>query len=379
MKPLIERLNDHIERTISQTRQHGQSGFMQPTSESEHDPEIDKLVTLARSLQAAPQLQATPDFTRELERRLLRRQTELKLQQTGKKRPFFPPFRVHFAFGAILGLCLVFLVLSSGVFALAANVSNPANPLYSLKRLEQHFQVSLAGNPEDKASLELQYAREQLNALPTLTDANESAEYLRALNDLDEHVNLFASAINQLPAGSHRDQLAGQLVTLKSDAITELRKLLPRLTIAERLATTNELQHLGDTVPQLTDAKLALPAHPGGNATIDLYGNGIQSGAQLLVDGRIIEASGTLQSGHITFVVAWNGDEHPHSLGIVNPDGTTTEITTITITTTNPNDNTKGNKNNTGGNGNNNNNSNGNNNGNGGNHNKPETTPVPRH
>jgi hypothetical protein len=45
-------------------------------------------------------------------------------------------------------------------------------------------------------------------------------------------------------------------------------------------------------------------------------------------------------------VMGWNGNQHPHSLGILNPDGTATETTAITIkgVGTSGNQNGKGNK-----------------------------------
>jgi len=372
MKPLHERLNDRLEHAESHTRQAGLSGFMSPEPGLERNSEVEELVALARRLQAAHQLQVDADFARQLERRMLRRHAELQLTQPNAKRSYFSLFRAHPAFGAMLGLCLLLLLLSTSVLALASQVSNPDNPLYTVKRWEQHLQISLASNAGDQASLDLQFARDRLNTLSYLTDPAHTQAYLQALSELDQQLNSAASAINRLPPGSQHTQLANELASLKSDTIRVLRGLLARLVLPGRLATTDELARLGASVPHLISGTLTLPAQSTGHATISIAGNGIQPGAQLLVDGKPTGVTGTVQSGQITFTLNWNGNQYPQSLGILNPDGTAAQITTIRVKTMGENGNKGSTKNSNSGNG----DGNGSNNGNG-NGNKPIVTPTP--
>lgn len=357
MKPLDERLNDQLEQLVqSSGRQVG--GFTRPAPEREHVPEFDDLVDLAQFLQCTPQVQITPDFAGQLERRLLRRHAELRLQQGSKRRSFFALLRARPVVSTILGFCVLFCLVSTSLLALAAQVSNPTNPLYAIKQWERQVQGQFSGNPADQAALHLQSARDRLNTLAGLANPAHEGTYRQALLDLDQQINAATVAINGLPVGSQRNQLVGELANLKSDAIHVLRGLLARLSLSERLATTDELRRLGDTAPILTNATLSLPAHPNGRATIRLEGSHIQAGAQLLVNGKIIEASETLQQGQVVFVAEWKGDQHPQSLGILNPDGTVAQTTTITITgATNSNQSGNGNQN--------------------GNGNKPSSTPTP--
>jgi len=348
MKPLYERLNDRFEQVESRSRQNGHypSNSILPEPELERDPEINALVALALRLRAAPHIQVDPDFARQLERRMLRRHAELQLQQTSKKRSFFFLFRTYPAFGAALGACLLLLVLSTGVLAMAAQSSDPTNPLYALKGWEQRLQISLAGNSENKTSLDLQFARNRLNTLSDLADPAHSAAYSQALADLDQQLQTTTAAINGLPAGTQREQLASEIASLQLDAIHILRALLPRLTLSERIATTGELARLGDNVPRLVNGMLVLPPHPNGRATISLSGSNLQPGAQLLVDGKPTGVTGFLQNGQLIFVVEnWRGEQHPQSLGLVNPDGTAAQATTITVETTNGNVTNNGNNN----------------------------------
>jgi hypothetical protein len=286
-----------------------------------------------------------PDFAGQLERRMLRRHAELQRQHTGKKRSFFFLVRTHPVFGTIVGLCLLVLVLSTGVLAMAAQVSNPTNPLYALKRWEQHLQISLASTSGDQASLDLQFARDRLKTLSDTADPAHTAAYSQALADLDQQLQKATAAINGLPTGTQRKQLASELASLQSDVIHILRGLLPRLTLSECLATTGELARLGDHVPRLINGILILPPHPHGRATISLSGSDLQPGAQLLVDGKPTGITGPLQHGQLLFVVVnWKGEQHLQSLGLINPDGTAVQTTAITIKTTDGNTTSNGNK-----------------------------------
>lgn len=357
MKPLEERLNDRLEQAqwgIGRNGQHA-GGFMLPGREREHDSEVEELVALARRLQQAHPLQVAPDFVRQLERRMVRRCVEL--QRGSRRRSFFSLLRARPARSAVLGIGLLFCLLSTSVLALAAQVTDPTSPLYGLKSWEQHVQLQLSGSPADQATLDLQFARDRLKTLPALADTAHASAYRRALADLDQQVNAAAAAINELPGGAHQAPLAGELASLKLDAIHVLRGLLARLALPEQLGTTSELARLGDTVPLVRQASLTLPAHPNERATIRFTGLDLQSGAHLVVDGQVIEETGTLQHGQMVFVIGWNGNQHPHSLGILNPDGTATETTAMTIKGADTNGTPDGNPN--------------------GNGNQPTSTPTP--
>ncbi len=359
MKPLEERLNDRLEQAgwgIGRNGQHP-GGFTLPVREREHDWEVDELVALARRLQQAHPLQVAPDFARQLERRMVRRYAELQLQRGSRRRSFCSLLRARPALSAVLGICLLFCLLSTSVLALAAQVSDPTSPLYGLKRWEQHVQFQLSGSPADQATLDLRFARDRLKTLPSLADTAHASAYRWALADLDQQVNAAAAAITELPVGAQRTHLAGELARLKLDAIHVLRGLLARLALPEQLGTTNELARLGDTVPLVRQAWLTLPAHPNERATISFTGLDLQPGAHLLVDDKVIEETGTLQHGQVVFVMDWNGNQHPHSLGMLNPDGTATETTAITITGAGTGGTPGGNQN--------------------GNGNKPTSTPTP--
>ncbi|HEY1351639.1 MAG TPA: hypothetical protein VGF67_18630 [Ktedonobacteraceae bacterium] len=332
MNMLEEGLNDQLEQLVQPSERDGPQakGFTRLAPVPEHAPQIEKLVALAWRLQRAPQVQATSDFARRLERHLLHHYAQRRLQDR-KPWSLLLLARAHPLLRVTLGLCVLVCLLSSGVLALAARVSDPGNPLYAISLWERHMQVQFSGGPADQATLDLQLAREQLDALAGLADPAHAGAYRQALHTLDQQIHLAATAIDELAAGAQQDHLTGRLAVLKSDAVGLLHHLLPRLALPERLATTGELGNLGETVPLLARARLLLPPHPNGQATVSLSGSDLQAGAHLLVNGVVEDARGTFQQGQMVFVVAWQGTQHPRSLGILNPDDTAAQTTAITI------------------------------------------------
>jgi Domain of unknown function (DUF5667) len=370
MNSEYERLNEQLERGEVRPwpgeKRPGQ--LVLPAYTSPSDPEIDELVMVARRLQSSPQLQADPAFADLLERRLLQRQASLRRERPAR-RWFFPRlWSTHPVFGVALSLCLLLIVLGTGVLVAAAQVSNPESPLYIVKHWEEHMQVSLAGSSQSRAELDVQFAREDLNTLAGLADPAQAGDYSQTLTEFDQQLNTASSAIQGLPSGADRERLSSELAALKVDARHKLRGFLPQLALAERLVTTDELGRLGDTVSRLLSVEIDLLGRSNERtATISISGDDIQSGAQLLVNGQVIDAQGSFQNGLYIFTTSWNGDQHPQSIGILNPDGTVAQTTAITMKSSNGNGN--------GNNGNGNNGGHGNGNGNG----KPDKTPPPHY
>jgi uncharacterized protein DUF5667 len=367
LKPLPERLNDRLERQNARSSKDEESPswlLTPPTQTSHIDTEVDELVDLAHRFQSASPLEVDPDFARQLEQRVLMHNAALRLQQFRRRRLFPRLWDVHPFFGVALSICILLFLLGTGALVVAAQVSNPDNPLYAVKRLEQHVQVSLSNSSENQAEMDLQSARDRLDTLAKLIDSVEA--YKEGIADLDQQISTASKAINALPAGRRHDRLVGELAAFEADVRSTLRRLLPKLAFPERLVTSSELGYLGDNVPRLKSVAIALPAHPNGRATISISGQGVQPGAQLLVDGRLVIVQGSLQNGLYVFVADWVGNLHPQSVGILNPDGTAALTSAIILKTSDEHDNVNGNSN-----------SGGNGNGNGGV--KPNGSPTPRH
>jgi hypothetical protein len=367
LKPLPERLNDRLERqNVRYSKDEKSSGWLlsSPEQTSHIDPEVDELVDLAHRFRSASQLEVDPGFAQRLEQRVLMHNAALRLQQFRNRRLFPHMWSVHPFFGVALSFCILLFLLGTGVLLVSAQVSNPDNPLYAVKRLEQRVQVSLTNPSENQAEMDLRSARYRLNTLAKLVDSARA--YKEALADLDQQISTASKAINAFPAGSRHDRLVSELAAFVVDARRTLRQLLPKLAIPERLVTSSELGQLGDNAPQLKSVTIVLPAHPNGRATISISGQGVQPGAQLLVDGRLVVVQGYFQDGLYVFVADWVGNLHPQSIGVLNPDDTAALTSAIALKTSDEHGNVNGNSN-----------SGVNGNGNGGG--KPSGSPTPHH
>jgi len=354
MNSEFERLNEQLERGEMHLwhDEKRPDQLVLPAYTPSGDLEVDELVMVARRLQASTQVQADPVFANRLERRLLLHQASLRRERSAPGWFFSHLWKAHPVFSVAFSLCLLLLVLGTGVLVAAAQVSNPENPLYIVKHWEQHVQVSLANSPRSRAELDVQFAKDRLNTLAELANPAQADAYGQALVDFDQKVSIAGDAIQELPSEADRTRLSNELARLKADARQYLRAFLPQLNLDERLATTDELGRLGDVVPRLLSVEIDMQAHPNEHmATISIRGGDIQQGARLLVNEQIINTPGSFQNGVYVFTIGWNGNQHAQSIGLLNPDGTVAQTTAIMVNNAS-NGNGNGNSNNNGSHGN---------------------------
>jgi hypothetical protein len=243
---------------------------------------------------------------------------------------FLPPFRTQFTLGMVL-ICLI-VIGTMGALTAAAQVTNPGNPLYPIKQLIQGVQQPQAPSAVAQAEANWRAAHDQLKALVSLADPAHPADYQQALMKLDQQINALAQSIQALPAGQDRNNLSNKLEALKADARQMLRGLLSRLTLSEKQLTTDELGRLEDTIPRVESAVMIVSSHSKKQTTINIVGENLQPGARLLIDNQLVVSSGSLQNGKDIFIVSWSSQQPPKTIGILDPDGTMAQTTTITFT-----------------------------------------------
>src|SRR5207253_6971140 len=288
-------------------------------------------------------LQADPDFASQLERRMLIHHAALSRKQPAH-RCFFPRmWHMNPAPAIALGFCLLVLLLGTSMLVVAASITNPANPLYVLKRWEQHVQVSLSNSPTPQAELDLQYARERLHTLASLTNPAHDDAYRQALADLDKQMNDATRAISALSVVPERNRLRNELSSFEAEERHTLRTFLPQLNVPDRLVTTDELGRLGDIVPRLLSVEIVLSVRSSRHTIISISGDNIQPGAQLLMDGQVMDAQGSFHNGVYVFMLSLSGNQLPRNIGILNTDDTAAQTTTITMKSSNENSNSNGN------------------------------------
>ena len=200
MDPLSDWLNDELERQEIAQSEDGRA----PRPRRPSDPEFEELVRFASRLQKAPPLQVDRTFARRLEGRVLARNAALHRSRPAPRRWswHFPRLvRAHPVLGVALSLCLLVILLGAGVLAVAAQITNPNNPLYAIKRWEGQGGASPTSSQANQAELDLQSARNSLNTLANLADPAHAGAYRHALSDFDQKLSTAAQAVNALPAG----------------------------------------------------------------------------------------------------------------------------------------------------------------------------------
>lgn len=321
MRPLPDRLNDRLEQQITFWHNKEQQG--QLLDALGNDPEVDELVKLADRMRSSPFLESSPVFAWHLEQRMLQLNAQLRRKRSKPSWQLRPALLI----ASIVLLCLL---LGTGVLAVA-QASGPTSPLYVVKSWEQKVQISLANSPLARAEVSRQIILDRLNSLAGLTTPADTKAYYQALADIDQQIGTIVQTINALPAGADRDHLSNELVQTRNKMRNILRGLLPQLTIDERVQTTSRLAQLGDTVPHLQSVFMVLSFHPQEQAMISITGSNLSSGAQLVVDNQIVTNTGTLQNGVYVFAIPWQDTQSPHTIGILNPDGTAAQTMAITL------------------------------------------------
>jgi hypothetical protein len=201
-----------------------------------------------------------------------------------------------------------------------------------LHRFEQGVRVALSGNPADRMRLHLGYAGDALTAANAAARTGDAAAFGDALTTLRSELNAAASELPNIPPGADQDNLAAQLTSLRSQAISGLRGDLPPLDWPSRLAATDALAAFGDTVPRVTGATAAHTQDAAMHTWhIVVSGVGFAPGARLLVNGQ---PAGTVISVSTTTLIAdytASDGRPPGALGVANSDETAAQTTHVSL------------------------------------------------
>lgn len=341
MDSQYERFNKRLEQSINGNIPYREDASDAETSAGQPPEETADadLLGLARQLQATSHLRVDPSFAAQLERRVLRSALTRSLPSHGwspvrfwRKR-WVPTLAASFVLGVIL--------LGAGLLLMFTHTDHLASPFSSPEQTTTRSGTPTI-SPAYLATADLQTARQSLFALQNAANAAQTGVYVQRLASFDMQLTQATSAISALAAGNEKTLLSTQLTQLQGEARQKLRGWLHLLTPTASAATTSELGRLGESVPQVSSASIILPAHPKGSATVQVTGSGLQQGARLLVDGTLTSATGTLQDGKLVFVLTWTSEKHPHTLGVVNPDGTVAQTSKVTVTTASKDNNGNG-------------------------------------
>jgi hypothetical protein len=170
------------------------------------------------------------------------------------------------------------------------------------------------------------------NALDDLrtevNDGHSDAAITQALRIVASRTHDSQQAVAALPASSERDAGQQDLARILASEDQLLRHLLAHVDWPLRVLFTKQLGALGDQVPSVTRVLISL--QPDGTLLVTLNGAFFASQAKFIVDGQ---PGGTMiRSNSRQLVVlltrtALSPAIHPHTFGVLNPDGTAAQGT----------------------------------------------------
>lgn len=228
----------------------------------------------------------------------------------------------------------VVLLVCGGTLSVAA-FANPGSPLYALRQLEGHVGVPSAPSAADRARQQLSAANNALTALTAVvTQHGGDAAYAQALASLRTDEATAANTLNSLTP-SDRAQLLPQLQDLQARERSALHGALAQVGWDNRLATTQALGDLGETIPQITSAVATQVTTDGGSFwRVELRGSGFAPGAALVINGQRVDvvSDGSATTLSATIEASAIGGQ-PITLGVVNPDGGAAQTTQVNAQT----------------------------------------------
>jgi hypothetical protein len=333
MKSRQQRSIDQLEALLSaQTNQKGATP-LPPVASEGGDPEVRAMARLAYQLQTAPSLVPDPTFVQQVERTILTHRVRRK--QTAIVQGGWPRFAERgraWSIQLVFAVLLVCLLVSTGVtMALAAQVTNPENPLYGIKVWEQQVQLVFDTSPQQRVEVELERIHDQLNVLPRLTDASQAPKYQQALNEIMAHLDAASTMLKTLPAGPERDHLWSAFAAVKNEVRQCLYGVLGELPWGEQLTTTSVLGQLGASVPTIEQVTIVIMTQPLNQATMTVTGRDLTPTTHLIVNGHRLASRCVFHQSACVFTFPWENKTPPEMIAVLNADGTVAQTTKMVV------------------------------------------------
>ncbi|MBE3561036.1 MAG: hypothetical protein IMW89_17700 [Ktedonobacteraceae bacterium] len=228
---------------------------------------------------------------------------------------------------SVIMVIVLLLFAFLGVTSVAAS-SLPGDPLYRIKQFEQQVALALAHDETSRASLQITQLHGALNDLVSVVNNKRSdAAITAALNVVAQNTEASQQAVKNLPA-SQQHAVQVQLAGALSKERAVLHRLLPQLDWPQRLAFTHQLGVIGESIPVIEHVtSVARTEH---TITLNITGKNFAPGVRPVIDG--VQRGSIVQSNTTNVQVVINSsefsgeEEHSHTIGVLNPDGTAAQV-----------------------------------------------------
>lgn len=303
------------------------------------DDEIADGLAAAEQLARLQEIDVPADFARRLETSLRARvrslprpispfpQTRGAVSHVRRRAPGSRLAPGRRALVAVLGVVAMLVAAFTSLLTVSAN-SLPDNPFYGLKQMANQVQLTFANDPQTRASTQMTFLQHALDDLRTeVNDGHSDAAITQALNIVVSRTHDSQQAVAALPASAERGASQQDLARVLASEDQTLRQLLAHVDLPVRVLFTTQLGALGDQVPVVTSVRVI--AQLDGTFLVTLNGEFFASQAEFIVDGQ---PEGTVlrrNSGQLVVLLtrsAFSSTTHPHTFGVLNPDGTAAQI-----------------------------------------------------
>jgi hypothetical protein len=178
-----------------------------------HAGQLAPLVQVADHIRKTSHPTLSVSATKAIERRLLKRATELR-QSRAKPSLWSLPFsfRPLVTVAATLTVVLVLVLAGGGGIVYASTDSLPGSPLYGVKRATEQVQLFLAPAGTKRTEFHIKFAQRRLEEVQALADVRGQVDE-EALAAIAEETELALEETEKAPA-QHRPALLDKLVSL---------------------------------------------------------------------------------------------------------------------------------------------------------------------
>lgn len=224
-----------------------------------------------------------------------------------------------------LRIAAVLIIAGIGVLTASAH-SLPGDALYGLSQAEKQFTLTFAGAPQNRANLQIDQLRSAIVDLSTAVNEGRDDGAIRlALNTVTAKTSDSQEAVAALPVDSMREEARRALSSALAKEEQILHLLLNNVDWPVRLAFTQQLGTLGESVPTVTN--VVVHTQSKGTLLITLTGTHFAPQAQLMIDGLqngMVSQSTPTQLKAVSGNAAWPSGAY--AIGVRNPDGTAAQF-----------------------------------------------------
>ncbi len=242
------------------------------------------------------------------------------------QRPVDPrPIFKRRAWITLLRVAAVLLIAGVGILT-ASERSQPGDALYGLSQAEKQFTLTFAGAPQNHANLQIDQLRSAIVDLKTAVNEGRDDGAIRlALTTVAAKTSASQEAVAALPVVSMREEVQENLSSVLAEEEQILHILLNNVDWPVRLAFTQQLGILGESVPTVTN--IVVHTQSNGTLLITITGTYFAPQAQLMIDGL---QNGKVSQSTPTQLIAVSGNtarsSGVYAIGIRNPDGTAAQL-----------------------------------------------------